>query len=140
MSVYDMMALAEEIEVQPVCEQEKERMMIQAADLVRFKEAYGSELKVIRPFAGLVSIVTTGNTMAGVYFCDILNPDRLVKQVRKQIEALKVQEIWLVMVRDGAIYPQGPAAVNDLALHRQLQKQFNRVFVLNFYKSSLHQL
>lgn len=138
MCVTELIELAEEIGSMPLAEAFKEQMMIQAADLVRFKEAYAGSLKIITPFAGPFSIVEVQGRRVALNFCTFKDMPSLPLMAGRFSHTTEATECWLVLVNDC-----GAAPLHDISAFcadGQLLKNFSRVFILNFSKSSLHQL
>jgi hypothetical protein len=138
MCVTELMELAEEIGNMPLAEAFKEQMMIQAADLVRFKEAYGGNLKIITPFAGPLSVVEADGKRVALNFCLFKNMASLSMTAGRFSHITEATECWLVLVNDCGATPLHD--ISAFCADAQLLKNFGRIFILNFSKSSLHQL
>lgn len=138
MCVTELMELAEEIGTMPLTEAFKEQMMIQAADLIRFKEAYGGNLKIITPFAGPLSVVETEGKRVALNFCTFKNLPSLPLMAGRFSHTTDAAECWLVLVNDCGATPLHD--ISAFCADGQLLKNFSRIFILNFSKSSLHQL
>ncbi|MFP5439433.1 MAG: hypothetical protein ACLGH8_16750 [Bacteroidia bacterium] len=138
MCVNELMELAEEIDTMPLTEAFKEQMMIQAADLIRFKEAYAGNLKIIMPFAGPFSIVEVKGRRVALNFCAFKDMVSLPLMAGRFSHTTDAAECWLILVNDCAAAPLHD--ISAFCADGQLLKSFSRIFILNFSKSSLHQL
>jgi len=138
MSVNELLQLADEIANMPLTESFKEQLTIQAADLVRFKEAYPGTVAIVTPFAGPLSVIEADGKRVALSFCSFANINTLPRVAGRFSHIADAAECWLVLVNDGSASPLHD--VSTFCNDTTLLKNFTRIFILNFCKSSLHQL
>ncbi|MES2487024.1 MAG: hypothetical protein V4581_13900 [Bacteroidota bacterium] len=141
MCVTEMMQLAGQIQTLGLPREQEEVLMVQAADLVRFKESFEGDLQLIDPFSHRVSIVNSKEGMAGICFYgheDKGALPQLLKETKRFKRLKKAKEVWLVFIAS----PQDeyrPSHSGLIAQHNI--KQFcNRIFLLDYFNATLRAL
>jgi len=141
MSLNDMMRLAGQIHTLGLPHEQEEVLMVQAADLVRFKESFEGDLQFIDPFRHRVSIVNSHEGMAGICFYG--HEDRgalpqILKETKRFKRLKKAKEVWLVFIA-GPQDQYRPSHKGLIAQHNI--KQFcSRVFLLDYFTATLRAL
>lgn len=132
MCIGEMMQLAGQIQALGLPEEQKEILMVQAADLIRFKECYPLNLELVDPF-GTIGIVSCEAGTAGI--CFYSNEDktalkRMLAETRRLKRLKRVKELWFVYVAGAhSTYLEN---VNRLIAHNNIKQLCSRAFILNY--------
>ena len=135
------MQLAGQIQTLGLPEEQEEVLMVQAADLVRFKESFAGELQLVDPFSHRVSIVSAEDGTAGICFCgreDAAGLQQLLNETKRFKRLKKAQEVWFVFVGGpGEAFRQN---LNGLMARHNIKQLYTRVFLLNYFNATLQPL
>lgn len=140
MCVNELITFEEQIKALGLPEEQEELLMVQAADLVRFKESFPGELQVIDPFSR-VSIVADEQTSAGV--CFFSEDDRgtfirVMDETRRLKKYKGIKEFWFVYVTvaGGTFKDRANKFINQ----NRIKEFCNRAFVLNYRTATVQPL
>ena len=139
MCMDELMQLEGQIQMLGLPKEQEEVLMVQAADLVRFKECFAGELQFIDPFSYKVSIVASETNRAGICFLAQENTKSL-QQVLYETNRFKrlkrVQQIWFVFVAGpGEACRQN---LGRLIAQHNIKQLCSKVFLLNYFDATLH--
>ncbi|RYD88778.1 MAG: hypothetical protein EOP54_26705 [Sphingobacteriales bacterium] len=141
MCVNELMRLAGQIQTLGLPEEQEEVLMVQAADLVRFKESFGGDLEFVDPFSHRVSLVADEAGMAGICFCgheDTPAMQQILTATERFKHLKRVQETWFVFVGGpGEAFRQ---SVSSLMAQHKIKQLYTRVFLLNYFTATLQPL
>lgn len=140
MCVNEMMRLAGQIQALGLPEEQEEVLMVQAADLVRFKESYPGNLELVDPF-GKISIVASGGATAGVCFYGTEDKGALklvLNETRRMKRLKRVKEMWFVYVAGAGNTCRDN--INGLVDQHRIKQLCSRVFVLNYNTATIQPL
>ncbi|WP_294818181.1 hypothetical protein [uncultured Flavobacterium sp.] len=136
MALGELISLANEIEAMPLSDKDKERLMVQAADLVRFKEAFPEPVEIVQPFENRGVVLSGLGYTVSVLFCE--------HHCRKD-ESLEMpgpaalpdgQQLWLVFITFSGKECCGKIA-RQAASH-PLRARCDRAYVLDYSTGSLN--
>ncbi|WP_143090433.1 hypothetical protein [Flavobacterium akiainvivens] len=139
MCVNEMIRLASQIQALGLPEEQEEVLMVQAADLVRFKESYPGNLELVDPFSK-VSIVSSEAITAGVCFYGSEDKGALklmLGETRRLKRLKRVKELWFVYVSGAGT---GRESLNGIIDKHRIKQLCSRVFVLNYNAASVQLL
>ncbi|MXN91202.1 hypothetical protein GR160_08170 [Flavobacterium sp. Sd200] len=141
MSFNKLQLLADEICNMPICEAEKEELLMQAAGLIRFAECYDKEI-IIKEHRGVLSIIGHKSNNSGVVLFDARHAGALMPIPAVNIQAIKqakeVKEFWFVYIADYKEHVQ--QKVRDFIDANNLRTVYDRLFVFDFFKATIHTL
>lgn len=140
MCVNELMELAGQIQAMSLPAEQEEALMVQAADLVRFKESYPGELRVVDPL-GRITIVDSEAGTAGICFYGKEDKGtlKLMLAESKRAKRLnKVKELWFVYV--AAAGEACRESTSGFINHHGIRQLCNKVFLLNYNTATVQSL
>lgn len=137
----ELLQLAGNFEGLPLTEPEIEALSIRMADMIRFKESYSGNLRYTGTPDGAISLADADAGRVGLAFYDSTHltgyPETLLPQYYNY-KSRKVTELWFVFVIDRALF--SGERLNAFIMRHNIRQRFQKLFLLNFFESSLQQL
>ncbi len=133
MSMNELLQKGGDMEVLLATEPESEVMAVRLADMIRFKESYSGYIKYKLPVQDTVSFADTDAGKAGLVFYDSshLTQKRLLHlPAEKEANAL-----WFVFVIDRTVF--SAERLNNFIAQHRIRHRFQKLFLLDFFRSSL---
>jgi|GEM_PF-4181844 hypothetical protein len=136
MALGELIRLADEIDAMPLNDTDKERLIIQAADLIRFKEAFPEPLEIIKPFEDRGVVFRVGGQTVSVLFhehncragemLEITAPDSLESG----------QLLWLVFITFSG--RECCDEIAGLVAGHPVTQQCSNIYTLDYSTGMLH--
>lgn len=137
MALGELLSLANEIEAMPLNETDKEKLMVQAADLIRFKEAFPEPVRILQPFEERGVVITTGNDRVTLLFCE--HHCRKDEALDIKVVALDEEQLlWLVFITFSG--KECCDKIAQQAANHPFRARCERAFVLDYSTGFLHTL
>lgn len=111
---------------------EKENKIIQISDLSHFIECYDPSLEIVDCITHDFCIIEKNKLEKEVTLIDISNINKIKKT------SIKNKESWFVLVND-KLGTALKSIIKTIEEHK-INKNYDRVFVLNFFQSSIHEI
>jgi hypothetical protein len=133
MSIKELWQSAGNMDALLALEPQTEAMAVRLADMMRFKESYEGYIHYMLPEDGALSIADTDAGTAGLVFYDSshLTEKRLISLPH----AKDVESLWFVFVIDKAVF--SAERLNSFIAQHRIRQRFQKLFLLDFFKSSL---
>lgn len=133
MSVKELLQSAGDMDALLALEPQSETMAVRLADMMRFKESYDGYISYILPEDDAVSIADTDAGRAGLVFYD--NSHLTDKRQMYLPRTKDVENLWFVFVIDRAVF--SAERLNNFIAQHRIRHRFQKLFLLDFFRSSL---
>lgn len=136
MALGELIQLADEIDAMPLNETDKERLMIQATDLVRFKEAFPEPLEILRPFEDRGVIFRAGEQTVSVVFHEHNCRTGEMLDITAPGSLESGQLLWLVFITFSG--KECCDKIAGLFAGHPLKQRCNSIYALDYSTGALH--